>query len=299
MRITHILLFLFVGLIAHAVQPQAQVSVPIASLRSVPAHSAEMETQLLMGAPVCIIDSADEWYRVIAPDGYDAYIPMKSVAVTDTLALAQWRQSPRVIVTSPRQSVIYADTVSFSPLSPSFPGAILVKDFDDAGRYLPVRLPDGRCGFVAKECVEDFADWSEKPALREEIISFAMALMGTPYLWGGDSPAGIDCSGFTQLCYLMGGRMLLPRNASAQAARDEQTDTLLHDADLIFMGNEQGSDRISHVGLYAGGSLIHSSGQVRIDADFLAPAARFPRRIIKTTSPLRNPTPISHHPWYF
>lgn len=299
MRIAQALLFLIVGLIGQAVQPQAQVSVPIASLRCAPAHSDELQTQLLMGAPVCIVDSADEWYRVIAPDGYDAYIPMKSVVVTDTLAIARWRKAPRVIVTSPRQSVIYADTVSFSPLSPSFPGVILVKYSDDAGRYLPVRLPDGRCGFVAKECVEDFAVWSAKPASRDEIISFAKALMGTPYLWGGGSPAGIDCSGFTQLCYLMGGRMLLPRNASAQAARDEQTDTPLCDADLIFMGNEQGSDRISHVGLYAGGSLIHSSGQVRIDADFLAPAARFPRRILKTTSPLLNPTPISHHPWYF
>ena len=89
--------------------------------------------------------------------------------------------------------------------------------------------------------------------------------LGSPYLWGGRTVMGIDCSGLTQVCFKACGKALL-RDASQQATQGTLVaglDNARRD-DLCFFCNNEG--RIIHVGIYLGdGKIVHSSGQVRID----------------------------------
>ena len=97
------------------------------------------------------------------------------------------------------------------------------------------------------------------------MIEFAQKLMDAPYLWGGRSIFGIDCSGFVQLCARAAGK-LLPRDASEQIKVGELVYFLpeIQPGDLAFFGNEDG--KIVHVGMMLDNErIIHCSGQVRID----------------------------------
>jgi cell wall-associated NlpC family hydrolase len=106
---------------------------------------------------------------------------------------------------------------------------------------------------------------SSRSNSRELIIEKALKYFNSPYLWGGRSPFGIDCSGFSQILYKMAG-FPIPRNASEQSLIGENLSFLEESkpGDLAFFDNEEGN--IIHVGIiWEKNKIIHSSGMVRID----------------------------------
>jgi len=100
---------------------------------------------------------------------------------------------------------------------------------------------------------------------KSDLISTAFMYLNTPYLWGGKSPFGIDCSGFTQMVYKLNGYKLL-RDASQQASQGDVLSFIEESepGDLAFFDNEEG--KIIHVGIILENNyIIHASGKVRID----------------------------------
>jgi cell wall-associated NlpC family hydrolase len=153
--------------------------------------------------------------------------------------------------------------------------ADLVRKTGEQGEWYQVELPDKRAGFLPKTAAEDYAAWKiKRRPSPENIERTARVFLGRPYLWGGDSPKGFDCSGFTHMVFFLNG-IELSRNSGQQAKQgvDVPLDanlSRLTRADLLFFGAPARGDRpekVHHVGIYLGDKLfIHSSERVQINS---------------------------------
>lgn len=135
-------------------------------------------------------------------------------------------------------------------------------------------------GSVADEAAERAAE-EERAGRRQSVVDAADGQLGVPYVYGGTTPAGFDCSGFTRWVFAEALGMELPRTAAEQSALGEAVslDDLLP-GDLLFWGSGSG---VYHVGIYAGdGEHIHAStggGRVmRATFDYFAPT--FAKRLV-------------------
>lgn len=254
---------------AIAADRYALVDISTAYVRSRPSHSGELVTQQLMGFPVKILDSEGEWSKVETIDGYEGYIIDNTLVALSEEAYNQWKSLPRVVVTAHKE--LSVTDASGAQVSDVVPGAIL-----SYGGVCPtdtsmavVVLPDGRKGLLDAGALTDITDWSRQQLSVDDVIAYGMDNIGAPYLWGGMSPKGMDCSGLTWTAYWLNGR-LLRRDASKQALMgDKITDwKQLKAGDLAFFGNPK-TGRITHVALLrdSNGNFVHSSaGRVRLNS---------------------------------
>jgi gamma-D-glutamyl-L-lysine dipeptidyl-peptidase len=145
---------------------------------------------------------------------------------------------------------------------------------DNTDNAYKVRFPDGREAFVAKNNGKTLEEWQKNIQTNpENIAKAARKLMGVPYLWGGTSFKGVDCSGLTKMAYLQNG-ITLQRDASQQVNEgilvdDKKNWVNLKAGDLLFFGkqkDENTKEKVSHVGIWLGKNLefIHSSGRVKV-----------------------------------
>jgi hypothetical protein len=137
------------------------------------------------------------------------------------------------------------------------------------------RYPDGRTAYVLKTESEPYDSWlAELDPSLDDLVTTSKKLVGTPYLWGGTSTKGMDCSGFTKTVYFLNG-MVIPRDASQQVHTGKQIDEdqnfdKLEKGDLLFFGRkatDSTKERVVHVGMWIGNNeFIHASNQVRISS---------------------------------
>jgi len=249
------------------------VSLSVANMRQKPKHPAEMATQAILGTPLRILKKEHGWLYVQTPDGYLSWTDDRIAEMTPE-EYRRWIEGQRLIVTVEFGWVRSAASSSSVPVSDVVAGCILGLK-GRSGSYWEVLYPDGRTGYLERSMAEPLAGWLQNTrATPSSIVATAKRFMGVPYLWGGTSAKGMDCSGFTKTVYFLNG-IQLPRDASQQArvgtpVEIDDTFTGVQPGDLLFFGfraNEKHRERVTHVGISLGGArFIHSSGDVRINS---------------------------------
>ena len=253
----------------------AVVTLSVANLRSQPKHPAELATQATMGTPLKVWKKENGWYLVQTPDNYLAWVDYAGAKLMTKAELNAWQQGEKLIYTNPYGFALASTDKDGATVSDLVYGDVFVVKGKSKG-YYEVSFPDGRTGFVATAEASPYKEWikSRQPT-EDNLVQTSKRLMGLPYLWGGTSFKGVDCSGFTKTVYFMNG-IVLPRDASQQVNVGELIDTdknwdKLKPGDLLFFGTpakDGKPERVVHVGMWIGGDkeFIHSAGRVRISS---------------------------------
>ncbi|WKS95641.1 C40 family peptidase [Riemerella columbina] len=209
----------------------AQVSV--VPVRAEPSDKAEIVTQMLYGESAEIIEMHGNWRKIkMHIDGYEGWVDVKQLRPLSEEAFLQRKTQP---------------------LQQPFKVCAL-----ENGQQMLLSM--------GSELQVDDAISVESNNLRSQIATVAEQFLNVPYLWGGRSFFGIDCSGFIQVVYKVHG-INLPRDAYQQAEEGRVLDFIEESqaGDLAFFENEEG--KITHVGLMLDQQkIIHAHGKVRIDA---------------------------------
>lgn len=259
------------------------INLSVANLRTEPSHAAEMATQVLLGSKVDILQKEAGNYRVRTAEGYIAWTPTSSVSVMTEDESKVWTEAERIIYTNEFGKSFSQAALESQRVSDLVYGDILHL-LDTGSEYYHVAYPDGREAYVRKSEAQLFTTWLKtRKADAEHILKSARSMLGLPYLWGGTSVKGVDCSGFTKTSFFMNG-LVIPRDASQQVRHGQVIDILdnlgefdadkalknLRPADLLFFAggkNKNANARVTHVALYIGnGQFIHAAGTVRINS---------------------------------
>ena len=247
-----------------AARPEAVVTRTVENMYSAPSADKDVVSQAFLGQTVGILETKGGFVKVETPDRYQGWIAVRALSryanpkapryaaqgsVADVRSLvANVYRDPDVTTARPRAQ---------APLS----ARLEVLEGPIHERWYKVRLPSGLSGFVQIGDIEVVDATSPRPiGSGDDLVATARRLLGAPYLWGGMTPLGIDCSGFVSLVHRAHGRVLLRdahlQFADPQAEVVERTD--LRPGDLVFFG--RAASKITHVGLYLGdGRFINAT----------------------------------------
>ncbi|MDG3582966.1 NlpC/P60 family protein [Galbibacter pacificus] len=253
---------------------QGVIKLSAANLRGNPKHSAELVTQGTLGMPVNIYKKEGSWYLVQTPDHYIAWVDYGGVEPMDKEAFAKWKAGKKLIYTKTSGNSHAEANEEAQVISDLVAGNILSLQ-GEKGNFYEVKYPDGRTAYVSKKEAAPYNEWVQSlEQTKEDLVSISKTLMGLPYLWGGTSPKGVDCSGFTKTVYFLNG-MIIPRDASQQIHEgilvdDSKDFSKLQPGDLLFFGKkatDSTKERVIHVGMWIGNNeFIHSAGSVHISS---------------------------------
>ncbi|GAB4300778.1 MAG: C40 family peptidase [Marinilabiliales bacterium] len=226
------------------------ITTSIVAVRDEPSEKSEMLTQVQFGELFEIVDTRKNWYLIKTDfDNYTGWIDVKAGKILDEddyYVLSM--QEP--VITTKLITEIYSEDKNY-PIR-LLPGSE-IRNLEDNSFVM------GNEKFIIKEKLP------KQLTMKHELIKLSLLYLNSPYLWGGKSPFGIDCSGLTQILYKTIG-INLPRDAREQVKHGITLNFIneTKPGDLAFFDNEEGE--IIHVGLIIEkGKIIHASGQVKIN----------------------------------
>lgn len=216
-----------------------------------PSDASEMVSQLLFGEHYKVIDERAKWVKIRnAWDNYEGWIDRKQFLEVNKTKYTEYDKG--------KSFACAMDLVGVTNAHQSMQPIVI-------GSSLPCIAEDNTLLIGDEQYAYDGLVFKESSKEKARIVENAYMFLNAPYLWGGRSPFGIDCSGFSQVVYKLNGYKL-PRDAYQQAEVG-LTLSFVEEAepgDLAFFDNEEG--RIIHVGvLLADNYIIHASGKVRVD----------------------------------
>jgi gamma-D-glutamyl-L-lysine dipeptidyl-peptidase len=239
------------------------VGMSVADVWQEPTDGSERITQALLNTAVTYIEEVNGWARVKLPD-YEGWMRMEDLAempVKGYTRLSQCCGTPLdlVVVVKALSAPFYSDAVGGEWVGEVYLSTVLpLADMTQPGR-LELALPDRDSAWIERRDVRVRRAVEHPHESLQAITGYARAMLDVPYLWGGVTPQGLDCSAFVQLCYRMGG-YTLPRDAWQQHTALSQSlkREEMREGDLIFFGREH----ITHVGMALNEhEYIHAEGQ--------------------------------------
>ncbi|MCB0804526.1 MAG: C40 family peptidase [Bacteroidales bacterium] len=228
------------------------VLLSVVPVRAEPSDRAEMVTQLLFGELVVIHQKYEQWINIRNVfDNYEGWVDSKQVEAIEEAEFNRLRSAKIRYISSPVDVIQNKTANQFLPVL--------------AGSTL---RNNGESSFEMAGMIFSFDGETknpDQPAKYEDLLGTAMTFLNAPYLWGGKTVFGIDCSGFMQVVFMLSGIQLL-RDASMQATSGETVNFMAEarPGDLVFFDNKEGE--IVHAGMIIDNNeIIHASGRVRID----------------------------------
>jgi hypothetical protein len=252
-----------VGLAGGTAETQLWAVSSVVDVRREPEHSSELLTQAIMGETMTLLDSRGDWFLVMLDDGYHGWVRSWYVSETKRDEIASYAGRAGAVVGAGVAYVLSEPHTGSLPVSDITAGSIIVAGGaqDD---FTAVELPGGREGFIATAVLEPIPSGRSG---RSRITGRAGRFLGIPYIWGGTSAKGFDCSGLVKRVFRMEG-IDTARDADQQSTGGAAVEVAgpdgIPEADLLFFGE---GGRITHVAIsLGGGRFIHSYGNVRINS---------------------------------
>jgi len=291
----------------------------VINTRYAPNHAAEMATQATLGTPVKILKKEKGHYFVRTPDNYLSWTETRGIVTMTKTDFENWQVSKKLVYTDLFGFAYSETSETSSPISDLVAGNIL-QVLEEANGFYKVSFPDKRVAFISTKRAQLYENWkNQSNPSADQLLKTARNFLGIPYLWGGTSVKGLDCSGFTKTSYLLHG-IVLPRDASQQALVGDAVDILEKDTlniakalknllpgDHLFFAADKRTKRVTHTAIYIGnGEFIHAAGLVRINSmiggaknydDFQSRTLVSARRVLTA---IGDPeiTRIDKHPYY-
>jgi cell wall-associated NlpC family hydrolase len=251
-----------------AVPAAAVVISSVEYMHSRPTSSSEVASQAILGTNVKLLkkdrnEGKEVWYQIETPDTYQGWV------LASSLRLLKPDEKPyasagKVFVVSSLLANIYgeSDNTKHKPVKVAPISAVLEVVGDKDARWLEINLPGNTRAWIqhVEGDIRD-APWSWPRISVENTVALSKRFIGLPYLWGGTSPLGLDCSGFVQLVYKMSGLPLL-RDAGMQYTQTDLAAVPPGEeaaGDLVFFGKSK--DKITHEGMMIDAEeFINASG---------------------------------------